>query len=103
MWLKNESMRQFTNLYGPDFAQIRTTNNAESYHSKLKHHYWGHMKYGEWITEYHRLTNTEQQTAWQVFEGNRTGRRVDRDFLAKNEQFLLLFNVSVFKSQINEF
>lgn len=58
-WLKNEYMRNFTNLYGPEFASIRTTNNAEAYHSKLKNHFWAKMKIGEWTTEYLKLANFE--------------------------------------------
>uniref|UniRef100_A0A915DWJ6 Uncharacterized protein n=1 Tax=Ditylenchus dipsaci TaxID=166011 RepID=A0A915DWJ6_9BILA len=63
-------------LFG--YTGPRTTNHAESYHSKQRNHFSPHSKLANWIVSFRELTHTEELDALNVYEGRQVGRRQGR-------------------------
>lgn len=91
MWLKNEFMANFTNLFNQ--KEIRTTNHAEGYHSTQKLHFRKDMRLGEWIYTYRNLSNLEEEGAWAVSTGVQNPRKISKNSERKTQRFTELFEV----------
>uniref|UniRef100_A0A915EQW5 Uncharacterized protein n=1 Tax=Ditylenchus dipsaci TaxID=166011 RepID=A0A915EQW5_9BILA len=65
-------------LFG--YTGPRTTNHAESYHSKQRNHFSPHSKLANWIVSFRELTHTEELDALNVYEGRQVGRRQGRGY-----------------------
>uniref|UniRef100_A0A915EQC0 Uncharacterized protein n=1 Tax=Ditylenchus dipsaci TaxID=166011 RepID=A0A915EQC0_9BILA len=79
-------------LFG--YAGPRTTNHAESYHSKQRNHFSKNSKLANWVISFREVTNKHGRTGCQsVYEGKQPGRRQAQGYVEITESIMEAQNV----------